>query len=100
VEGQPVLVLDLFCDLLPAVAFEVSPEFYYVDHATALQGFVSHIKTAVVGGALFVEEIVGVGSIAAVHEADVFAQEEGALQGDHQGFVWVEGDRVHVLEGA
>ena len=69
--GELVLGFDVGGDAVPAVAFEVCPAFKDVDGSTALQGFIPCVEGLLVGFAVFVEDNVGFGGVALLHEAGV-----------------------------
>lgn len=86
-----MLFFDLLGDAAPAVGFEVGPDFEDVDDSAALEGFVAGVEVGVVGVALFVEEVVGLGGVGVFHETYFLAEEEGGLLGDIEGFVGIPG---------
>jgi hypothetical protein len=63
IERKFVLVLDLLCDSLKSIAFQICPELQNVDHSSTLKRFVSDVQIPTIRSPLLVEQIVGVGTV-------------------------------------
>lgn len=82
VKGQLVLTFDLTCYSLQAISFEVGPELQNVDDSSALERLVAYIEISAVGGSLFMEQVIGVGTIGREENLPFLDKEQTSLERD------------------